>query len=462
MARSQRGGLGRAERERGAGAAARRLLRLLHGDPRRHHRERGRARDRARPVGASLTDLQWIVDGYTVAFAGLLLLGGALGDRWGHRRVFCLGVAVFTVSSLGCAVAGNALVLTAFRLARGLRRRTARARLARLAAAGLPHAVGPGAGLRAVGRDRGRGGHRGPARRRGADHHGGVALGLRHQPARRRRCASCSRWPRSGRPRATAGRVIDPLGQAAVVVTVAAAHRRAQRGGPPGHRRARGHRRRRSSRSSAAGVLVLRERFGAHPPLPLPMVRSRPVSGGTAIGLLFNFGFYGMIFAASVYFQQHLNLSAALAGLALLPAMAVTMVASALSGRLSRPLPAPAPHARSACSPPCVGLALWAVVGRGRELPGPRRRHDRLRLRHVVHPHRGDLHGDGRGPARATRARRRRRSTRRGRRGRRRASRSAARSSRWLGLPAGVTTFMAVGAAGYLLGAVLTALCVPR
>ena len=46
-----------------------------------------------------------------------------------------------------------------------------------------------------------------------------------------------------------------------------------------------------------------------------------------------------MIFAASVYFQQHLNLSAALAGLALLPAMAVTMVASALSGELSDRFP---------------------------------------------------------------------------------------------------------------------------
>src|SRR6478672_9473122 len=111
-----------------------------------------------RDLSITLTDLQWIVDGYTVAFAGLLLLGGALGDRWGHRRVVCLGVALFTVSSLGCAVAPTALTLTAF---------------------------GPGAGLRAVGRDRGRGGHRGPARGRGPHHHGGVALGVRHQPARR-------------------------------------------------------------------------------------------------------------------------------------------------------------------------------------------------------------------------------------------------------------------------------------
>ena len=52
-----------------------------------------------RDLKASLTALQWIGDGYTVAFAGLLLLGGALGDRWGHRRVFCLGVAVFTLAS---------------------------------------------------------------------------------------------------------------------------------------------------------------------------------------------------------------------------------------------------------------------------------------------------------------------------------------------------------------------------
>ena len=69
-----------------------------------------------------------------------------------------------------------------------------------------------------------------------------------------------------------------------------------------------------------------------------------------------------MIFAASVYFQQHQNLSAAMAGLALLPAMAVTMVASALSGRLSDRFP----HRRLmlvGLLTACVGLALWAVVG---------------------------------------------------------------------------------------------------
>src|SRR4029450_7520533 len=69
---------------------------------------------------ATLTDIQWIVDGYTVAFAGLLLLGGALGDRWGHRRVFCTGVVVFTVASLGCALAPDERVLTVLRVVEGV------------------------------------------------------------------------------------------------------------------------------------------------------------------------------------------------------------------------------------------------------------------------------------------------------------------------------------------------------
>src|SRR6478609_9524585 len=73
-----------------------------------------------RDLSISLTDLQWIVDGYTVAFAGLLLLGGALGDRAGHRRIFCLGVGVFTLASLGCMLAPDETVLTVMRVIEGV------------------------------------------------------------------------------------------------------------------------------------------------------------------------------------------------------------------------------------------------------------------------------------------------------------------------------------------------------
>ena len=55
-----------------------------------------------RELGSSLSGLQWIVNGYTLALAALILLGGSLGDRYGRRRVFLIGVAWFAVASLVC------------------------------------------------------------------------------------------------------------------------------------------------------------------------------------------------------------------------------------------------------------------------------------------------------------------------------------------------------------------------
>lgn len=52
-----------------------------------------------RELSASLTGIQWITNSYTLIFAGLLLTGGALGDRLGNRRIFCTGVVVFTAAS---------------------------------------------------------------------------------------------------------------------------------------------------------------------------------------------------------------------------------------------------------------------------------------------------------------------------------------------------------------------------
>lgn len=66
---------------------------------------------------AGLTSLQWTVNAYTLTLAGLLLLGGSLGDRLGRRRIFVLGVGWFAVASALCAAAPTAQVLIA---ARGL------------------------------------------------------------------------------------------------------------------------------------------------------------------------------------------------------------------------------------------------------------------------------------------------------------------------------------------------------
>src|SRR4030095_10386536 len=73
-----------------------------------------------RELSASLTDIQWITDGYTLVFAGLLLTGGALGDRLGNRRIFCTGVIVFTAASAACGLAPTTGLLVAARLVAGL------------------------------------------------------------------------------------------------------------------------------------------------------------------------------------------------------------------------------------------------------------------------------------------------------------------------------------------------------
>ena len=56
-------------------------------------------------LGASVTTLGWVVNAYTLAFAALLLTGAALGDRFGRRRVFAIGITIFALASAGCALA---------------------------------------------------------------------------------------------------------------------------------------------------------------------------------------------------------------------------------------------------------------------------------------------------------------------------------------------------------------------
>ncbi|MHB8328285.1 MAG: MFS transporter, partial [Acidimicrobiales bacterium] len=60
-----------------------------------------------RDLGFSTSQLQWVVNAYALTFGGFLLLGGRAADLFGRRRVFILGLALFTGASLVCAVAQN-------------------------------------------------------------------------------------------------------------------------------------------------------------------------------------------------------------------------------------------------------------------------------------------------------------------------------------------------------------------
>ncbi len=73
-----------------------------------------------RDFHASVASIQWVVDAYTLTLAGLLLLGGTLGDSYGRRKVFGIGVAWFAVASLLCGLAPDASVLIAARALQGM------------------------------------------------------------------------------------------------------------------------------------------------------------------------------------------------------------------------------------------------------------------------------------------------------------------------------------------------------
>src|SRR5829696_8026012 len=72
-----------------------------------------------RDLGAGLSELEWIVSGYALTFAALMLTGGKLADLFGRRRVFVIGLAVFSCSSLACALAPSAGYLIGARVVQG-------------------------------------------------------------------------------------------------------------------------------------------------------------------------------------------------------------------------------------------------------------------------------------------------------------------------------------------------------
>src|SRR3954453_1489526 len=73
-----------------------------------------------RDLDAGVSTLQWVLTGYLLALASLILLGGALGDRWGRRRVFLFGTLWFAAASLLCGVAPSINMLILARVLQGI------------------------------------------------------------------------------------------------------------------------------------------------------------------------------------------------------------------------------------------------------------------------------------------------------------------------------------------------------
>ncbi|WP_206301825.1 MFS transporter [Streptomyces sp. AcE210] len=313
-----------------------------------------------RELSASLTGIQWITNSYTLVFAGLLLTGGALGDRLGNRRIFCTGVVVFTAASAGCGLAGSTGTLIAARLVEGLGAALIVPASLALLQQAYPSPAERSRAFGLWGSMAGIAASAGPLL-------GGLLvttvgwrwvffinlpvgcvcllLTLRRVPASARRSDRPVDWP----------------AQCAIIATVAlltaVLNEAGRRGWTDPLILAGG-----GLCLLAAAAFVLREHLARTPVLPLPLLRSRPMSGGAAIGLLFNFAFYGMIFTASLYFQHQRGLTALRTGFALFPAVAMTMFASVLSGRLARRT-GHRPLVVTGMLVGAAGLAGWAAAG---------------------------------------------------------------------------------------------------
>src|SRR5256885_7821928 len=70
-------------------------------------------------LGFSRTSLAWVVNAYLLTFGGFLLLGGRLGDLFGHRRLFLIGISLFTLASLCCGLANSQGLLVGARAVQG-------------------------------------------------------------------------------------------------------------------------------------------------------------------------------------------------------------------------------------------------------------------------------------------------------------------------------------------------------
>ena len=94
--------------------------------------------DIERAFGASLSDLQWVISAYALTLAAFLLTAGSLADLYGRRRLFAIGIVIFTAGSLCCGLATGSLFLSIARGAPGRRRRDHVRDVARAARADVP------------------------------------------------------------------------------------------------------------------------------------------------------------------------------------------------------------------------------------------------------------------------------------------------------------------------------------
>jgi MFS transporter, DHA2 family, methylenomycin A resistance protein len=288
---------------------------------------------------ASVAGLQWIVDAYALAFAALMLSAGALGDRFGARTLFAIGIALFALASLTCGMALNAGMLVAARALQGVG-----------ASAMLPNSLAllnqacrhdPKMRARAVGLWTAAGAisiAAGPVV-------GGIlvsALGWRsifyvNLPLCIAGLFATFAWiPPSPTQRSVAQRDkpsgIDLLGQVLAIVALTTFTGAIIEWRPLGlsHPVVAGGF---ALALIAAVALVVVEKRVASPMLPLSLFSKRTFSAAVLFGICVNLTYYGTVFVLSLFLQRVRGYTVLEAGLAFLPLTGGFLVSNVASGR---------------------------------------------------------------------------------------------------------------------------------
>src|ERR1700722_1789495 len=281
-------------------------------------------------LGGGITGLQWVVDGYTLMFAALLLSAGSLSDRVGARRAFGAGMAVFVVASAACGLAPDLGVLIAARLLQGAGAAIMMPSSLTLIREAYPDQVRRGraigvwtiAGAVAAGAGPVAGGALNLVSWRMIFFInlpvGAVALfGL----------ARAGRSPRREVPFDWAGQILAVVAMSALTYGVIEA-------GADGFGALQVQVALAGSVAALAAFIAVQARE-AHPMVPLDLFRSRTVVIASGTGFAFMTGFYGTVFLYSIYLQQSRGLSPLAPRLVFVPSGVASGFGSPLSARLA-------------------------------------------------------------------------------------------------------------------------------
>jgi MFS transporter, DHA2 family, methylenomycin A resistance protein len=310
-------------------------------------------------LGGGVSELQWVVSAYTIAFAAFILTAGALGDRIGAKRVFMAGFALFTLASAACAMAPNAAFLILARCVQGL----AAAILVPNSLALLSHAYaddksrGRAVGIWAAGASL--------ALTAGPFVGGALitlvgwrSIFLVNLPIGL--AGLWLTWRFAGETTRSPDREIDLPGQLTAIAALGSLAGAIIEGGSLGW----------DNPFVLAGfvasavfavLFVWREARASQPMLPLSLFRHRMFALTSLVGLLVNIAIYGLIFVLSLYFQQVNGLSAFETGLAFVPMMAAVLPVNLIAPRVTEAIGAPATIAAGAALSAAGCLATLGI-----------------------------------------------------------------------------------------------------